>query len=142
MIRGEIDKIIGEAREYGFQLRREEPAVILNGLLKERMEVLQETMARYRSTSPEEDKLKTEKVEEVIRLLGLVERWGFKLRKEEAQGLMDEMLKEYVLGLEKSWWGEGIERPFPTNLILLAEKLDFNVEKFLKMLPPVNSMIR
>ena len=139
MIRGEIDKIVGEAKEYGFQLRREGPTMILSGLLKERMEILQETMARYRSTSPEEDKLKTEKVEEVIRLLDLVERWGFELRKEEAQGLMDEMLKEYVLGLEKSWWGEGVERPFPSNLILLAEKLDFNVERFSKMINPAIS---
>ena len=141
-IRGEIDKILGEAKEYGFQLRMEEPAMILGELLKERVEILQETMARYRSTSPEEDKMKTEKVEEVIRLLDLVEQWGFKLRKEEVQGLMDEMLKEYVLGLEKSWWGEGVERPFPTNLILLAEKLDFNVERFSKMVNPTISKTR
>ncbi len=116
--------------------------MILSGLLKERMEILQETMARYQSTSPEEDKLKTEKVEEVIKLLDLVEKWGFKLRKEEAQGLMDEMLKEYVWGLEKSWWGESVERPFPPNLILLAEKLDFNVERFSKMINPIISKTR
>jgi hypothetical protein len=46
------------------------------------------------------------------------------------------MLKEYVWGLEKSWWGESAERPFPPNLILLAEKLDFNVERFSKMINP------
>ena len=55
---------------------------------------------------------------------------------------MDEMLKEYVLGLEKSWWGEGIERPFPPNLIVLAEKLDFNVERFSKMVNPTISKTR
>jgi alpha-amylase/alpha-mannosidase (GH57 family) len=136
--RGEIDKIMDEAKEYSFQLRKEEPALIVSGLLRERMEILQETMARYHSPLPEEDKLKTEKVEEIIKLLDLVEKWGFKLRKEEAQGLMDEMLKEYVWTLEKSWWGESVERPFPANLILLAEKLDFNVERFAKM---VNSAI-
>jgi alpha-amylase/alpha-mannosidase (GH57 family) len=137
--RAEIDKIMDEARECGFQLRKEEPALILSGLLRERMEILQETMARYQSALPEEEKLKTEKVEEVIRLLDMAEKWGFKLRKEEAQGLMDEMLKEYVWGLEKSWWGESAERPFPPNLILLAEKLDFNVERFLKMVNPAIS---
>jgi hypothetical protein len=139
MEREEIDKIMDEARKHGFQLKMEEPAIILSRLLKERMEILQETMARCRSTSPEVDKLKGEKVEEVIRLLDLVERWGLKPQKEEAQALMDEMLKEYVLGLEKSWWGEGIERPFPPNLILLAEKLDFNVERFSKMINPAIS---
>jgi hypothetical protein len=140
--RGEIDKIMDEARECGFQLRKEEPALILSGLLRERMEILQETMARYQSALPEEEKLKAEKVEEVIKLLDLVEKWGFKLRKEEAQGLMEEMLKEYVLGLEKSWWGEGVEKPFPANLTLLAEKLDFNVERFSKMVNPTISKTR
>ena len=142
MERAEIDKIIDEARECRFQLRMEEPALILNGLLKERMEILQDTMARYHSTLTEGDKLKAEKVEEVIRLLDLAEKWDFKLQKEEAQGLMDEMLKEYIEGLEKSWWGERVEKPFPPNLILLAEKLDFNVERFSKMIKPGVSMGR
>jgi len=138
----EIDKIMDEARECSFQLRMEEPALILSGLLKERMEIIQETMARYQSDLPEENKLKTEKVEEVIKLLDLVERWGFKLQKEEAQNLMDEMLKEYVWTLEKSWWGESVEKPFPLNLIILAEKLDFNVERFAKMIRPAISTAR
>ena len=142
MERGEIDKIIDEAREYSFQLRMEEPILILSGLLKEKMEILQETMVRYHSTLPEEGKLKTGKVEEVIKLLDLIEKWGFKLQIEEVQDLMGEMLKEYIGGLEKSWWGEGAEKPFPSNLILLAEKLDFNVERFLKMLLPANSIAR
>jgi predicted solute-binding protein len=49
---------------------------------------------------------------------------------------MDEILKEYVWTLEKSWWGESVEKPFPLNLIILAEKLDFNVERFTKMIRP------
>jgi alpha-amylase/alpha-mannosidase (GH57 family) len=142
MERAEIDKIINEAREYSFQLRKEEPALILSGLLKERMEILKETMVRYPSASPEEDKLKAEKVEELIRLLDLAEKWGFKLQKEEVQGLMDEMLKEYVWALEKSWWGESAEKPFPLNLILLAGKLDFNVERFVKMIGSAISTVR
>jgi alpha-amylase/alpha-mannosidase (GH57 family) len=142
MEKGEIDKVINMARQQNYHLRKEEPALILNGLLKEGMEILKETMAQYQSASPEDDKLKTEKVEEVIRLLDLAEKWGFKLQKEEAQSLMDEMLREYVLGFEKSWWGESVKGPFPRNLILLAEKLDFNVERFLKMLPPALPMTR
>jgi len=136
MQRGEIDKIMSEARDYGFQLRTKEPALILNELLKERMEILRETMARYQSTFPEEEKLKAEEVEEVIRLLDRAERWGFRLQKQEAQGLMDELLKGYVLALEESWWEGGTEKRFPPNLITLAEKLDFNVERFVKMIPP------
>jgi alpha-amylase/alpha-mannosidase (GH57 family) len=139
MERAEIDKIIDEARECSFQLKKEEPALILSGLLKERVEVLRETMARYPSALSEGDKLKAEKVEELIRLLDLAEKWDFELRKEEAQGLMDEMLKEYIEGLEKSWWGGSVGKPFPPNLILLAEKLDFNVERFSKMVNPTIS---
>jgi hypothetical protein len=78
--------------------------------------------------------LKAGRVEEVIRLLNLAEKWGFVLQKDEAQGLMSEMLNEFMEALEKSWWGESVEKPFPSNLILLAEKLDFNVERFLKMM--------
>jgi hypothetical protein len=140
MDRGEIDKIIDEARDYSFQLEMEKPTQILTGLLKEKMEILQETMVRYHSTLPEEDKLKTEKVEEMINLLDLVKKWGFRLQIEEVQDLMGEMLKEYIGALEKSWWGEGVGKPFPPNLILLAEKLNFNVERFSKMVPPAHSM--
>jgi alpha-amylase/alpha-mannosidase (GH57 family) len=137
--RGEIDKMIEEAREYGLQLKTEEPTLILSGLLKDKMENLQEAMARYQPGLSGEDKVTREKVEEVIRLLDLAGKWGFKCRKEEAQHVMDEMLKEYVWGLEKSWWGEAVERPFPSNLILLADKLDFNVEKFTKVIHPAIS---
>jgi hypothetical protein len=49
---------------------------------------------------------------------------------------MDEILEEYVGGLEKSWWGNDSEKPFPPSLIILAEKLDFNVERFSKMINP------
>ena len=82
------------------------------------------------------------RVEEFITFLDRVEKWGFEISKQEAQDLMDEMLKEYVGGLEKSWWGSGSEKPFPSNLILLAEKLDFNVERFSKMVNPAASTPR
>ncbi len=139
MGKGEIEKIIGIARQHNYDLKMEEPAAVLSGLLKERMEALEETMAKYPSALPREDKLKTEAVERVTTLMNLAEKWGFKLQKEEAQNLMDELLKKYVLSLERSRWGEGEEKPFPSNLILLAEKLDFSVERFSKMVDPTVS---
>ena len=74
------------------------------------------------------------RIEEIIRLLDLVEKWGFELSREEAQDLMAEIMEEDIEGLEKSWWGDGSEKPFPSNLIILAEKLGFNVERFSKMI--------
>jgi alpha-amylase/alpha-mannosidase (GH57 family) len=129
-----IDRIIGEARRHGYQLRMEEPTLILNGLLKERMEVLRDAMARPPTTSPEDDRMKREKVGEVIKLLDLAHQWGIKLQIEEAQDSIHEMLKEYVGGLEESWWREGAEKSFPPNLIQLAERLNFNVKSFLQMM--------
>jgi hypothetical protein len=137
--RGEIDQMMDEARACGFKLRMEEPGLILSGLLKERMETLHEAMSRHFSASTEEGQWITAKVEEVSQLLDLNERWGFKLQKEEAQNLMGEMLKVCIESLEKSWWGESVEKPFFPNFILLAEKLDFNVEKFLKIMDPAIS---
>ncbi len=133
--RGGIVKIVDEARGYNFQLRMEEPTLILSRLLREKMEILREAMARFRSASPEENKLNAEKIKEIIKLLDLVETWGVKLQIEEVQDLMGEMLREYMGAFEKSRWGEGVEKPFPPNLILLAERLNFNVEKYSKMLP-------
>jgi hypothetical protein len=125
--RGEIDRIVEEAREHGFQLRKEESFQILNEMLKEKMKLL-----RKGKGSDVSDQ--AERIEEAITLLDLVEKWGFELSKEEAQDLMAEILEEYIEGLEKSWWGNGSKKSFPPNLIALAEKLGFNVEKFLKMI--------
>jgi alpha-amylase/alpha-mannosidase (GH57 family) len=133
--RGEIDKIIGIARQHNYRLNVEKPVLILSGLLKEKMENLKGILTQFQSQSPlPEEKLKAGRVEEVIKLLDLAEKWGFVLQKDEAQGLMNEMLKEFMESLEKSWWGENVEKPFPSSLILLAEKLGFNVEKSLKMI--------
>jgi hypothetical protein len=131
--KGEIDKIIGIARQNGYHLNVEKPVLILSELLKEKMENLKGILTQSPSTLPE-TKLKAERVEGVIKLLDLAEKWSFVLQKDEAQGLMNEMLKEFMESLEKSWWGESIEKPFPPSLFLLAEKLDFNVEKFSKMI--------
>jgi alpha-amylase/alpha-mannosidase (GH57 family) len=129
----EIDRIVDEARKFGYHLRREEPLLILNRMLQEKMGLLR---------TPEGSSImdQAERIEEIIRFLDRVEKSGFEISKDEAQDLMDEMLKEYVGGLEKSWWGSGSEKPFPSNLILLAEKLGFNVERFSKMVSPADSI--
>jgi hypothetical protein len=44
-----------------------------------------------------------------------------------------------VEDLEKCRWADGEEKPSHPNLITLAEKLGFNVEKFSKMTGPGNS---
>jgi hypothetical protein len=41
--------------------------------------------------------------------------------------------------LEKCWWENGTAKPFSPNLITLAEKLGFNIERFLKITGPSNS---
>jgi len=127
--KGEIDRIVDEARTFGYHLRSEEPLLILNGMLKEKI-------AALRTSWGSDLGGQSKRIEEIITFLARVEKWGFEISKDEAQDLMDEMLKEYVGGLEKSWWGNGSEKPFPPNLILLAEKLDFNVERFSKMINP------
>jgi hypothetical protein len=54
------------------------------------------------------------------------------------QNLMGQILEEYVGGLEKLWWENGTPKLFSPNLITLAEKMDFNVEKFPKIIGPTN----
>jgi alpha-amylase/alpha-mannosidase (GH57 family) len=132
--RGEINRIVREAKEYGFHLRNEKALKILNEMLHEKMVVLKQVM---NSNLLEQ----VGQIEEIMTLLDLSQKWGFELSKEEAQDCINEMLGEYLGELEKSWWGDGTERSFPTHLILLAEKLNFNVEKFSKMMnmsPSVN----
>jgi alpha-amylase/alpha-mannosidase (GH57 family) len=123
---GTIEQIIGEAKEYGFQLRRDKPLLLLNGILREKMGLLREAMGK--GLVEQEGK-----IEEMIILLDQVEKWGFELSKEEVQDRMWEILFEYVWGLEKSWWENAPEKPFSPNLLVLAEKLGFNMDRFLKM---------
>ena len=52
---------------------------------------------------------------------------------------MGQILDECVEGAEKCWWGDGGEKPFHPNLIILAEKLGFNVENFSKITGPSGS---
>jgi hypothetical protein len=128
-----IDRIVEEAREHGFLLRKEEPTRILNEMLDEEMEALQKMVIQNRAVPPESVEGQEERAEKIVQFLDLAVRWGFELSKEKAQNSIGEMLAECLGGLEKCWWGEGVERPFPQSLIPLAEKLGFNVERLLDM---------
>jgi hypothetical protein len=52
---------------------------------------------------------------------------------------MGQILDECVESVEKCWWADAEEKPFHPNLITLAEKLGFNVEKFSKITGPSGS---
>jgi hypothetical protein len=131
--KGDIDKIIDEAKRLGYHLREEETIVVLKDMLKQ-------SMGRLRGLKEGPDLgSQDEQIETLILLLDQAERWGLDIPKEEVQDSMHEMLKEYVLGLEESWWGEGKGKPFSPQMISLAEKLDFNMEKFSKIVGSATS---
>ncbi len=77
-----------------------------------------------------------EQIEEVMAFLELTKKWNFEISLEVAQTVMKEILDKYIGGLEEYWWGNGAARSFPPNLITLAEKLGFNVERFSKITNP------
>ncbi len=130
--RKKIDEIIEEAKEHGYQLRREKSLLALNGILMERMNALQRSKGSDLSRQ-------SEWVEEIMTLLDLAKKWGFEIASEEAQNLMGGILEECEEDLDKCWWGDGEGRPLHPNLVTLAEKLGFNVEKFSKITRPGNS---
>jgi hypothetical protein len=98
----------------------------------ERMKALQESKDSDLSRQ-------SEWIEEIMALLGLAKKWGFRISLEEAQNLMGEILEECVGDLEKCWWENGTPKQFPSDLITLAEKLGFNVERFSKITGSSNS---
>jgi len=123
--KGAIDRIVEESTRYGCRLRKEESLFALNEVLREKMESLRGTKC---SDLPAQEGL----IQEIITLLDLSKEWNFDLDQREAQDMMDGILHESLKSLEESWWGEGVQKPFPSNLIPLAEKLGFNVEKISK----------
>jgi alpha-amylase/alpha-mannosidase (GH57 family) len=127
--KGEIDRILEEAKEHGYLLKKEKPLTVLNEILIEKINAL-------RRDKDSDLPRKADQVEEVIKFLDVMKKWGFDIPLEEAQNLMGQILDESVGGLEKVWWENGATRPFPSNLITLAEKLGFNVERFLKISIP------
>jgi alpha-amylase/alpha-mannosidase (GH57 family) len=133
--KGDIDHIVNEAKRLGYHLRKEESIVVLKDMLNERMERLRGLREGSDLGSQEEQ------IEALIVLLDQVKRWGLEIPKEEVQDSMDEILKECLVGLEESWWGEGKGKPFSPKLISLADKLDFNVERFSKMVSSAISKV-
>jgi hypothetical protein len=125
IVKGAIDRIVEESKRYGCRLRKEESLSVLNEVLREKMESLLGT--KY-SDLPAQEGL----IQEIITLLDLSKKWDFDLDKWEAQDLMDGILDECVKSLEESWWGNGVQKPFPPLLLTLAVKLDFNIEKISK----------
>jgi len=101
----------------------------LDEILKEKMNVLRKSKGTDLSRQ-------AELIEEVMTLLDLAKKWDLELPLEEAQNVMEEILDESIGGLEKYWWENGAARPFPSNLITLAEKLGFHVEKYLEISAP------
>jgi len=130
--KGEIDRIIEEAKEHGYKVRGEKSLFVLREILMEKMNLLQESRG---ADLPRQ----AEQIEEVMAFLNVTKKWDFEIPLEEAQILMGQILDEWVGGLEKGWWEDGATRPFPPNLITLAEKLGFNVERYAKITGPSNS---
>jgi alpha-amylase/alpha-mannosidase (GH57 family) len=128
----EIDRIIEGAKEHGYDLRKKESLSVLDEILMEKMNALQKSKG-YNLSWQEE------RIEEVMSLLDSAKKWDFEISLEEAQNLMGQILDECVGGLEKCWWENGTPKLFSPNLITLAEKLDFNVERFLKIAGPSRS---
>ena len=144
LARGEIGRIVEEANECGFQLKKEEAIEILNRILREKMETIRKIMGGCIFGTNERGDLGAGIAEEVILLLDSTEKFGFNLWKgrEEAQNVMNEILVEYGWNLVKAWWGEGILRPLPDRFDVLAERLGFNMDRFLKKrdrMPPSSS---
>jgi alpha-amylase/alpha-mannosidase (GH57 family) len=124
--RGEIGRIVAEESELGLKLKKEEILQVLN-------QIFHEKMLRVRKGTVSDLSIQPEILGEALTLLQWCERWGFELRKEEAQDWIDEILDDYLPSLEESWWGGGEEKPFLPDLIRLAERLGFNVDRFSKM---------
>jgi alpha-amylase/alpha-mannosidase (GH57 family) len=123
--RGEIDRIIEEAKEHGYHLRKEKSLFVLNEILKEKVKALQENKGSGFFHH-------SEQIEEVMTLLDLTKKWGFELSLEELQNLMKEIIDSCVGDHERFlWWGEEAPKPFSPNLITLAEKLGFNMGSYL-----------
>jgi alpha-amylase/alpha-mannosidase (GH57 family) len=120
--RGAIDRIIEESKRYGYRLNKGESLLVLNEILREKMEFLRKTKC---ADLPAQEKT----IEEMIALLDLAGKWGFDLDRLEAQDLMHIILEECVRPLEAYWWGDGSPKPFPPLLLTLAAKLDFSIEK-------------
>jgi len=130
--RRKMDEIVEDAREHGYQLRKEKSLLALNEILIERMNSLQKSKGSDLSRQ-------SEWIEEIMTLLDLTKKWGLEISLDEAQNSMGEILEGCVEDLEKCWWENGTPKLFSPSLITLAEKLGFNVERFSKIAGPSGS---
>jgi hypothetical protein len=127
--RRKIDEIVQEAREHGYNLRKEKSLLALNRIFMERMNALE-------TTKDSDLSRQAELAEEVLILLDLSKKWELEISLEEARNSVGEILEECVGDLEQCWWENGTPKLFSPNLITLAEKLGFNVERFSKITDP------
>ena len=131
--RGEIDRILSRAKQYGYPLKMEKPLFILEGMLKEKMERLKKVLDQPPQSPLEKAWVGSEMIEEIILLLDLIKRWDFEFSKVEAQDAMHEILEATLDRKKEGSWKEGeIEKIF-APLLALAEKLDFNRDQLQKM---------
>jgi alpha-amylase/alpha-mannosidase (GH57 family) len=132
LAQGEIDQILTEAKQNGYSLHREKVTSILNEWLNKRVEILFENrefdLSNFEGV-----------IQEILTLLTFSERWGFHPSLEEAQGLIGEMLDQWMISVETSLWEGGEPKPFPPLFLTLAEKMNFNIEGFSKMIQPLPS---
>jgi alpha-amylase/alpha-mannosidase (GH57 family) len=128
----EMDRLMEDAGRFGYEIRKDESILVLfSAILKEKMQRLQMKLNRNVTDA-------TAEMEEILMLLEWAEKWDLIFSQDEAQNIMAEILDQRVDRLEESWWGNGSEKPSPPQLIPLAEKLGFNLEKFLKLISPTS----
>ena len=130
--RRKIDEIVEEAKEHGYHLRKEKSLSVLNEIVMERMNA-------FRKNDGSDLSRQSERAGEVLTLLDLAEKWDLEIPLEGARNLMGEILEECVGGLEQCWWENGTPKLFSPNLITLAGKMGFNVERFSKIASPGTS---
>jgi len=102
--KGEIDRIIEEAKEHSYRVRREKSLLVLNEILMEKMNLLQESKG---ADLPRQ----ADQIEEVMTLLDLAKKWDFEISLEESRNLMARYWRN-VSGPEKCWWENGTPKLF------------------------------
>ncbi len=116
---------------YGYHLKIGPSVLILNAMLNGMTERLEKSLAEKPLSPQDRVEAQREMVEEILDLLDLSSRWSLELSKEEAQNRMAKMLNETLGKIELFLWGHTVEqRAFPPNLVILAERLGFNVGRF------------
>jgi len=109
-------------------LNTEKSLLVLNKILREKMNVLQKSKS---SDLPGQ----VEQIEEIKTLLDLVKKWDFEISLEEAQNLMATYWTN-VLGVLRRVGGRMVPPSHSHQLNHPGRKLGFNVERFSKISGP------